>query len=132
MKAVKVVVACAAVALAGVTLAVALQRGVTNASGAPRKGTVSIPSATPFRSGSRAAQWARVDEAIQKGLPKTAIEELEPIIAAALRDKAYPEAIKAIAQKIALEGNIQGNKPEEKITAAAGRDRARPRPRWRP
>ena len=33
-----------------------------------------------------------------------------------MQDKAYPEAIKAIARKIALEGNIQGNKPEEKIT----------------
>ncbi|MCO6459700.1 MAG: alpha-2-macroglobulin [Pirellulaceae bacterium] len=52
---------------------------------------------------------------MKKGLPKTAIEKLEPIIAAALREKAYAEAVKAIGQKIALEGNIQGNKPEEKI-----------------
>jgi hypothetical protein len=64
----------------------------------------------------RAAQWKQVEEAMSKGLPKTAIERLEPIIAAALKDKAYPEAIKAIARKISLEGNIQGNKPEEKIT----------------
>jgi hypothetical protein len=63
----------------------------------------------------RADQWKSVDEAMNKGLPKTAIERLEPIIAAALKDKAYPEAVKAIARKIALEGNIQGNKPEEKI-----------------
>ena len=33
-----------------------------------------------------------------------------------MKDKAYPEAIKAIAKKINLEGNIEGNKPEEKIT----------------
>ena len=45
-----------------------------------------------------------------------AIERLEPIIEAALQDKAYGEAVKAIGRKIALEGNIQGNKPEEKIT----------------
>ena len=64
----------------------------------------------------RAEQWKKVDEAVNKGLPKTAIEELEPIIESAMKDKAYPEAIKAIAKKIALEGNIQGNKPEEKIT----------------
>ena len=64
----------------------------------------------------RAAQWKKVHEAVDKGLPKTAIEELEPIIESALNDKAYPEAIKAIAKKIALEGNIQGNKPEERIT----------------
>ncbi|MBM3859590.1 MAG: hypothetical protein FJ395_08070 [Verrucomicrobia bacterium] len=65
--------------------------------------------------GSRDAQWKKVDDAVNKGLPKTAIEELEPIIKGALADKAWAEAIKAIGRKIALEGNIQGNKPEEKI-----------------
>src|SRR5262245_31474269 len=66
--------------------------------------------------GPREKQWQKVDEAVRKGLPRTAIDHLEPIIAAAMKDKAYPEAIKAIAKKISLEGNIQGNKPEEKIT----------------
>ncbi|EEF58020.1 MG2 domain-containing protein, partial [Pedosphaera parvula] len=66
--------------------------------------------------GPRDAQWHKVDEAVKKGLPKTALEELEPIIGAALKDKAYGEAAKAIAKKISLEGEIQGNKPEEKIT----------------
>lgn len=65
--------------------------------------------------GPRDAQWKKVDEAVNKGLPKTAISLLDPIIEQAIRDKAYPEAIKAIGKKIALEGNIQGNKPEEKI-----------------
>ena len=67
----------------------------------------------------RDAQWKRVEEAIQKGLPKTAIAELEPIIQSALRDRAYGEAVKAIGRKLVLEGNIQGNKPEEKITRLA-------------
>lgn len=66
-------------------------------------------------SAARDAQWKKVDEAIQKGLPRTAIEALEPIIQGALQDKAYGEATKALARKIVLEGNIQGNKPEEKI-----------------
>jgi hypothetical protein len=65
--------------------------------------------------GPRDAQWRAVDDAIDKGLPKSAIEALEPIIAGALADQAYPEAIKAIGRKIALEGNIEGNKPEEGI-----------------
>lgn len=65
---------------------------------------------------SRQAQWKKVQEAMDKGLPRTAIEHLEPIIASAIKEKAYPEAIKAICRKIALEGNIQGNRPEEKIT----------------
>jgi len=63
----------------------------------------------------RDAQWKKVDDAISKGLPKTAIQELEPIIRDALKEKAYGEAVKAIARRIVLEGNIQGNKPEEKI-----------------
>jgi hypothetical protein len=66
--------------------------------------------------GPRDAQWKQVEEAVKKGLPQTAITNLEPIIQGALKDKAYAEAVKAIGQKIALEGNIQGNKPEEKIT----------------
>jgi len=64
----------------------------------------------------REDQWKKVDEAIEKGLPKTAVEHLEPIIEQALAEKDYDEAIKAIGKRIALEGNIQGNKPEEKIT----------------
>ena len=61
------------------------------------------------------AQWKKVDEAVQKGLPKSAIEALQPILDGAMAEKNYPTAIKAIGRKIALEGNIQGNKPEEKI-----------------
>jgi hypothetical protein len=64
---------------------------------------------------SRETQWKEVDEAINKGLPRTAIEKLDPIIQSALKDKAWGEAAKAIARKIGLEGSIQGNKPEEKI-----------------
>ena len=66
--------------------------------------------------GPREAQWKSVEEAIKKGLPKTAITNLEPIIQGAIKDRAYAEAVKAIGERIALEGNIQGNKPEEKIT----------------
>ncbi len=60
--------------------------------------------------------WKSVQDAIQKGLPQTAIEELAPIIDRTLAAKDYDEAVKAIATRIMLEGNIQGNKPEEKIT----------------
>jgi len=64
----------------------------------------------------REEQWKEVQEAVGKGLPKTAIAKLEPIIESALKDKDYDEAIKALGQKVHLEGTIQGNKPEEKIT----------------
>jgi hypothetical protein len=55
---------------------------------------------------SRQDRWKSVQEAIDEGLPRTAIKRLEPIIAAALKDKAYPEAIKAIARKSALQTDI--------------------------
>src|SRR4051794_41108800 len=74
-----------------------------------------LPLLTFAVPGPRQARWKKVEEAMSKGLPQTAIKELEPIIAAAIKDKAYPEAIKAVARKIALEGNIQGNKPEERV-----------------
>ncbi len=64
---------------------------------------------------SRQAHWEKVEKAINEGLPKTAIKALDPIIEGALKDGAHAEAIRAIGQKVALEGNIQGNKPEEKI-----------------
>ena len=70
--------------------------------------------------GPRDELWKQVEDAVKKGQPKTAIDKLEPIIEQALADEAYAEAIKAIGQKIALEGNIQGNKPEEKITRMRG------------
>lgn len=66
--------------------------------------------------GPRDAEWKKVEEAINQGLPKTAIEALNPIIKGAIADEKYAEAVKAITRKIVLEGNIQGNKPEEKIT----------------
>jgi uncharacterized protein YfaS (alpha-2-macroglobulin family) len=71
---------------------------------------------TAYAASPRDAQWKKVQDAINQGLPKTAITNLEPIITGALKDRAYAEAAKAIGKKIVLEGNIQGNKPEEKIT----------------
>jgi uncharacterized protein YfaS (alpha-2-macroglobulin family) len=71
---------------------------------------MAMPSNTIY-----STQWKEADAAVEKGLPKTAIEKIEPIIQAALKDKTYAEAIRAIGIKIALEGNIEGNKPEEKV-----------------
>jgi hypothetical protein len=60
-------------------------------------------------------EWKEVDAAVTKGLPKTAIEKLGPLIDAAIRDQAYAAAIRATAMKISLQGTIEGNKPEEKV-----------------
>ncbi|SVC93328.1 uncharacterized protein METZ01_LOCUS346182, partial [marine metagenome] len=74
-----------------------------------------INAADPPAKLSKAQNWKAYDAALKKGLPKTAITHLEPIIAQTLRDKDYAEAIKAISKKMALESNIQGNKAQEKI-----------------
>ena len=74
-----------------------------------------INAADPPAKLSKAQNWKAYDAALKKGLPKTAITHLEPIIAQTLRDKDYAEAIKAIGKKMALESNIQGNKAQEKI-----------------
>ncbi|MEE2937350.1 MAG: alpha-2-macroglobulin family protein [Planctomycetota bacterium] len=60
--------------------------------------------------------WKAVNDAINKGLPKTAIASLEKIEEQALTEKKYAEAVKAIGMRVAMEGVIQGNKPAEKIT----------------
>ncbi|HUV65997.1 MAG TPA: hypothetical protein VMW24_19030, partial [Sedimentisphaerales bacterium] len=65
--------------------------------------------------GPRESLWTQVDDAIQRGLPRTAIAVLDQIIPEALADQAHAEATKAICLKIVLEGRIQGNKVEEMI-----------------
>ena len=86
-----------------------------------------INAADPPAKLSKAQNWKAYDAALKKGLPKTAITHLEPIIAQTLRDKDYAEAIKAIGKKMALESNIQGNKAQEKIRRMGRRSPRHPR-----
>ncbi len=52
--------------------------------------------------------WKKVDEAMQKSLPKTAIEQLDKIIASAKNDKAFDDAIRAVCRKYQLTMQIEG------------------------
>lgn len=70
---------------------------------------------TPLAAVDRKFLWAEVDKAVNEGLPQTAIEKLDPIIQSAVADKKITEAARALCKKLVLEGNIQGNKAEEKI-----------------
>jgi len=54
--------------------------------------------------GPRDSQWAQVEDAMNNGLPRTAIAVLDEIIPGALEDQAHAEATKAICLKIVLEG----------------------------
>jgi len=64
---------------------------------------------------SRADQWKQVNDAMAKGLPRTAIEKLEPIIAAAKKDQAWPEAVRAVTLKVMMQSEIQDNRPAEPL-----------------
>ncbi len=64
----------------------------------------------------RAPYWAKIREAVSKGLPKTALQSMNPVIKNAQRERDWATAIRAVTLKIALEAGVEGNKPEEKIT----------------
>ena len=59
--------------------------------------------------------WKKFEEAESKGLPQTAIKELDPIYEKAIKEKNYAQSIKAVCKKVLMEGVIQGNLPEERI-----------------
>jgi hypothetical protein len=69
----------------------------------------------PPSSQERKTMWKQVQESVSQGLPKTAAEKLQSIYDGAMKDKAFPEATKAIAYKIVLEGQIEGGNPAESI-----------------
>ena len=56
--------------------------------------TLIISLTVNLLAGPRDTQWKKVSESVDKGLPKSAIEQLEPIITGAIADQAYAEAIK--------------------------------------
>ena len=72
-------------------------------------------TASTTKAGPRDSLWSQVDQAIEKGLPRTAITVLDQINPEALADQAHSEATRAICLKITLEGRIQGHRIEEMI-----------------
>jgi uncharacterized protein YfaS (alpha-2-macroglobulin family) len=63
----------------------------------------------------RDAAWAQVEEARSQGLPQTAIEHLEKIIAETTAEEAHGELLRAIGERIVLQAGLQGDRPEERI-----------------
>ena len=58
--------------------------------------------------GPRDAEWKKVADARAKDQPKTEIELLTGIEKAALADGSWSEASRAMAQRIGIEGKIEG------------------------
>ena len=80
--------------------------------------------------GPRAAAWKTVDKAIEEGKPKTAIEALGGVERAAVADKAWAEAARAIATRILCEtGDRPGDDPERLILLAGAMENAPPETR---
>jgi hypothetical protein len=77
--------------------------------------TAAVAFAASSLAGNNDADWKKVEDAVRRGLPRTAIEALEPIMARAIAEENFPEAARAIARRIVLEGTIEGNRPEERI-----------------
>jgi len=84
----------------------------------------------PALAGPRDGLWGQVDEAIRRGLPKTAIGVLDQILPLALQDQAYAEATKAVCLRVVYEAQIQGGKPEERITRLQAQIAEFPEPMW--
>ncbi len=78
--------------------------------------------------GPRDDLWKQVTDAINKGLPQTAISVLDQIIPGAVQDQAYAEATKAICMKIVQEGRIQGINSTEMIRSLQAQIATAPEP----
>ena len=75
--------------------------------------------------GPRAAAWQRVQQALDEGRPKTALEALAGIEQAATQDRAWAEVARAVASRILAEtGDRPDDDPERVIRLAAAIEKA--------
>lgn len=80
--------------------------------------------------GSRQAQWKAVETALAERKPKTAAESLAGIEQAAIEERAWAEAARAIATRIVTEsGDRPGDDPEVLVRLAAAIEQAPPETR---
>ena len=57
-------------------------------------------------------RWREVEESVGKGLPKRAVEQLISLERQAVTDREWDHALKAVARRLDLEMQANGNKPE--------------------
>ena len=70
--------------------------------------------------GPRTAQWQKVQQALDEGKPKSALEALGGVEQAAIAAKAWAEAARAIATRVLAEtGDRPADDPERVIRLAA-------------
>ena len=77
--------------------------------------------------GPRAEAWKRVQQALDEGKPKTAAESLAGVEQAAVKDKAWAEAARAIATRVlTATGDRPPEDPERLVQLAAAIEKAPP------
>lgn len=75
--------------------------------------------------GPRTEAWKKVETALQEGKPKSAIQALAGVEKAAIAEKAWAEAARAIATRVYAEAGEQaGDEPEHVIKLAAAIEKA--------
>jgi hypothetical protein len=80
--------------------------------------------------GPRADAWKQVQQALDEGKPKTALERLAGVELAATQDQAWAEAARSIATRVFAEtGDRPGDDPERVIRLAAAIEKAPPETR---
>lgn len=65
--------------------------------------------------GPRDADWKKVRESLDQGLPQSALTQLAPIIRDALADRAWAEATRAIGTQVLVESQIEGGSAVQRI-----------------
>jgi hypothetical protein len=70
---------------------------------------------------SRADLWKQVAEADQKGLPRTGIKALEPIIEGAMKDKNYPRRSRRLPRRSTWKATSRGTSRRRKSSACRPR-----------
>jgi uncharacterized protein YfaS (alpha-2-macroglobulin family) len=62
---------------------------------------------SPLKAAPREAEWEKVNTFLGRNNPRSALEALQPIEAAALAEKAWPEAAKALALRLDTEWSLE-------------------------
>jgi hypothetical protein len=103
---------------AAVSLAVTLT-AIAVVLGGVGMGWISRALAEDLPQGARAAAWKKVEQALEEGKPKSALEALAGVEKSAIGDKAWAEAARAIATRVFTETGDQAADESDRIVRLA-------------
>jgi hypothetical protein len=74
-----------------------------------------LPAQVRGAASARERLWKEVDDALQQGLPRTALTNLDRLIPLTVEARSWGEAAKAIARKAMIEGTLESPQADERI-----------------